>query len=193
MKKIPALCGVLVLVAVVFAPSAEACGRIAVQAASGNVRGCPMMGMKARGKGCYVSNTAKHIKKSFNKDEAGNLVYNETGDIYARVQKKGDEVVYVAGDETYTCMYEAASATWDKTYPDEANPFLKIYFDDDGNIVCGPCEIVIAKAKRNDVETIYVVNGKDYDCAYEAFIDAASVCDKCRRGRKACLRRRGRF
>jgi hypothetical protein len=186
MKKTLALCSVLALVAVVFAPSAGACGKKAVQAASAQkvsekAASCPLAAKEARKKGCCVAKTAKYIKKCFDQADDGSLTCTETGATYARTVKDGDEVVYAAGDseKTYSCKYDAASATWDKTYPDEANPFHKICFDDDGNIVCGPsCETAIVKAKRNETETIYVADGKDYDCAYEALFAIAPKCKK---------------
>ena len=179
MKKTLVLCSVLALVAVVFAPSAGACGNKAVEVASKKATSCPMAGRR----GCCAAKTAKYIKKCFSEDEAGNLTCRVSGEVYAQVQKNGDEVVYAVGDETYNCMYEAVSATWDEAYPDEANPFHKIRFDDDGNIACGPSgEAVLVKAKKNGDETIYVADGKDYDCAYKAFFDAASSCKKRCRG-----------
>jgi hypothetical protein len=139
---------------------------------------------------------AKRIKKCFKKDEAGNLTCSVSGEIYARAQKDGDEVVYVAGDKTYPCMYEAASATWgktdpDETDPDEANPFDEIRFDKDGSILCSCCDEAIVKAKKNGTGTTYVAAGKDYGCAYEALLEAASSCKKSCRKKKSC-RRRGR-
>jgi hypothetical protein len=196
MKKLLALCSVLALVAVVFAPSARACGKKAVQGASAQktsekASSCPLAAKKAGKKGCSVADTAKHIKKCFDQADDGSLTCTETGATYARAVKNGDEVVYAAGDseKTYSCKYDAASATWDKTYPDEANPFHKVRFDDDGNIVCGSSgKYVLVKAKKNGAETMYVADGKDYDCAYEAFFDAAASCKKkkrsCKRGKE---------
>jgi hypothetical protein len=197
MKKTVALCSVLALIAVVFAPSTEGCGRKAVQAASEQAvskkaASCPLAAKKARGRGCCAKKIAKYIKKCFDEADDGSLTCTDTGATYARTVKDGDEVVYAAGDseKTYSCKYDAASATWDKTYPDEANPFHKIYFDDDGNIVCGPAgEYVLVKAKSNETETVYVAGEKDYDCAYEAFFDAVKSCKKknrrCKRAKES--------